>query len=50
MDNLREKGLAKISGVQWRLKSENGDVISEGERVIVTALEGVKLVVKKCDL
>ena len=50
VDNLREKGLAKISGVQWRLKSENGDVISEGERVIVTALEGVKLVVKKCDL
>ncbi len=47
IDNLRETGLAKISGVEWRLKSENGDVISKGEKVTVTALEGVKLIVKK---
>ncbi len=47
VDNIKETGLAKISGVEWRLKSENGEILSAGERVTVTALEGVKLIVKK---
>lgn len=46
VDNLRETGLAKISGVEWRLKSETGEILPSGLPVTVTAIEGVKLIVK----
>ena len=46
VDNLRETGLAKISGVEWRLKSETGEILPVGVSVSVTAIEGVKLIVK----
>lgn len=38
-------GLVKVEGETWRAKSS--DKISEGERVRVTSVEGVKLVVEK---
>jgi len=46
VDNLKETGFTKISGVEWSLKSENGEIIPEGAKALVVAIEGVKLIVK----
>lgn len=40
-------GLAVINDVEWKVKSENGELIPAGEKVKVVDVEGVKLVVKR---
>ncbi|MBP3337621.1 MAG: NfeD family protein [Clostridia bacterium] len=40
-------GLAIINDVEWKVKSENGELIPAGEKVKVVDVEGVKLVVKR---
>lgn len=49
VNNIEEKGAVKINGVRWRARSEDDSVIEEGMLVIVTSLDGVKLIVKKAE-
>lgn len=46
VDNTAGKGQAKIEGNVWSVRSANGEPIQEGERVVVRAVEGVKLIVE----
>ncbi len=47
INNTLGKGQAKIRGVIWTARSsEENTIIKEGEMVTVTAIEGVKLIVK----
>ena len=46
INNLLGKGAAKINGIEWTARSENGDIIPEGTTVTVTKIDGVKLIVK----
>lgn len=46
INNLLGKGAAKINGVEWTARSENGDIIPAGSTVTVTKIDGVKLIVK----
>ena len=38
---------AKVNGVVWSARSENGTVIENGKNVQVVKIEGVKLIVKE---
>jgi len=42
-----EKGHVKVKGQIWSAKSVDGSEILEGERIVVEAIEGVKLIVRK---
>lgn len=46
IDNEIASGEVKLNGIEWTARSEDGRVIPENERVTVTAVEGVKLIVK----
>jgi len=46
IDNMKGEGIVKIKGVDWSARSSNGDSISEGTRVIVEKIEGVKVIVR----
>lgn len=45
VDNVKEQGRARISGVEWSVRSQDGSIINEGERAIVKEIQGVKLIV-----
>ncbi len=45
INNLLGKGTAKINGVEWTARSENGDIIPTGSTVTVIRIDGVKLIV-----
>lgn len=47
IDNDHAKGLVKVDNEKWTARSADGQPISEGEGVVVTAIEGVKLIVTK---
>ncbi len=47
IDNDKAEGMVKVDNQKWTARSENGEVIPEGSQVTVTAIEGVKLIVKK---
>lgn len=47
VNNIDEKGAVRINGVRWIARSEDDSVIEEGALVTVTALEGIKLIVKR---
>lgn len=40
-------GLAKINDVEWKVKSQSGELIEAGEKVKVLKIDGVKLIVEK---
>ena len=46
IDNVNAKGQVKVNGNIWSARSENDEVIAEGEKVTVLKIEGVKLIVK----
>ena len=46
IDNVNAKGQVKVNGNIWTARSENDEVIAEGEKVTVLKIEGVKLIVK----
>ena len=46
VDNINNKGLAKINDVEWKVKSATGDIINAGETVVVEKIDGVKLIFK----
>ena len=45
IDNIESTGLAKVSGQIWSAQSESGCAIDVGEKVVVKAISGVKLIV-----
>ncbi len=47
VDNINRQGAANINDVEWKVRSETGELISAGERATVTDIEGVKLIVRK---
>ena len=48
IDNLNAAGLVSINGMDWTARSENESVIiEEGAEVVVTAVRGVKVIVKE---
>ncbi|WP_316608269.1 NfeD family protein [uncultured Ruminococcus sp.] len=46
IDNEKAEGMVKVDNQKWTARSATGMPIPEGERVIVTAIEGVKLIVE----
>ncbi len=47
INNLNSAGRVAVDGLYWTARSENGDVISEGENVQINKIEGVKVIVEK---
>lgn len=48
IDTLHAKGLVEVSGQQWSARTKDLDaIIPEGSIVLVEAIQGVKLIVKK---
>ncbi len=46
IDNIKETGEVRLNGISWTARSENGEPIDEGSRVLVEKIDGVKLIVK----
>ncbi len=46
IDNLLGKGSAKVNGIEWTARSEDGSTITAGSAVTVVKIEGVKIIVK----
>lgn len=49
IDNLAAKGQVKVNGNVWSARAENGKVISEGKKVLIKRMEGVKLIVQEIE-
>lgn len=47
IDNDHAKGLVKVDNEKWTARSADGQLLEPGDRVVVTAIEGVKLIVDK---
>jgi membrane protein implicated in regulation of membrane protease activity len=47
IDNQKERGRARLRGVEWMARSVDASVIAEGTVVTVESVSGVKLLVKK---
>jgi len=45
VDNVNTAGRVKVDGMEWAARSENGQVLQAGERIVVNRVEGVKLFV-----
>ena len=45
VDNLNESGSAKVGGIEWSVRSDNGDIIDKGCEATVKDIQGVKLIV-----
>lgn len=46
IDNVAGKGAVKVGGVIWSARSESGENIQENEKVTITKIDGVKLIVR----
>lgn len=49
VDNMKNQGSVIINDVEWKVKSENGEIIQSGETVEIADIQGVKLIVRKED-
>ena len=50
IDNIASIGRAKIKGLSWSARSNSDSIlIKKGERAVVEAITGVKLIVKKLE-
>ncbi len=47
ISNVDEQGRVMLAGLSWAARAEDGTPIEEGERVLVKAIEGVKVIVEK---
>lgn len=45
IDNAKGTGAAKLGGMVWTARSDNGNVIEVGKTVTIERIEGVKLIV-----
>lgn len=49
IDNLAAKGMVTLRGQEWTARTPDDDMrIEKGEKVEIVRIEGVKLIVKKC--
>ena len=46
INNLEGKGAAKVNGIEWTARSEDGSIIPAGTTVTVAKIDGVKLIVR----
>ena len=46
IDNVKNTGQVRVQKDEWRADSETGEIIPEGERIVVTRLDGTHMVVK----
>lgn len=46
INNLEAKGAVRLKGLIYSARSENGEMIQSGSKVIVKRIEGVKLIVQ----
>lgn len=44
--NLKETGRVYVNGLSWAARSEDGTDIAEGEKVVITRIEGAKVFVR----
>ncbi len=47
ISNPDGKGAAKLRGIEWSARSEDGNIIKQGTYVTVKKIDGVKLIVKE---
>lgn len=47
IDNIAAKGAVYVGGKTWTARSDNDEIIEEGELVTALRIEGVKLIVTK---
>ncbi|HIU32400.1 MAG TPA: NfeD family protein [Candidatus Caccousia avistercoris] len=47
VDNIASQGQAKVLGSVWTARSARGTVLPAGSKVVVRAIEGVKLIVEE---
>ena len=45
INNIEGTGWVVIDGITWAARSENGEIISKGERVVIKEIKGVRVVV-----
>ena len=46
IDNVKNTGQVRVQKDEWWADSETGEIIPEGERIVVTRLDGTHMVVK----
>ena len=46
VNNKMNQGSAFVGDVEWKVKSQNGEIIPENKEAVVVGIEGVRLVVK----
>ncbi|UCE40600.1 MAG: NfeD family protein [Candidatus Aminicenantes bacterium] len=46
IDNVKNTGRVRVQKDEWRADSETGELIPEGEQIVVTRLDGTHMVVK----
>ncbi len=46
VNNKMNRGSAFVGDVEWKVKSQNGEIIPENKEAVVVGIEGVRLVVK----
>ena len=49
VDNIKGTGGCKLDGQYWTCRTEDGAEISAGEKAVVTAIRGSRLIVKALD-
>ena len=47
INNFNATGRVMVEGIYWTARSENGDVISVDEYVVIKSIEGVKVIVAR---
>ena len=49
VDNTRGEGVVNLEGNAWSASSDSGEILTEGTKVVVREIRGVKLVVSKAE-
>lgn len=49
IDNDLAAGRVKVNGLDWSARSKSGEGIAEGAKVRVLSIDGVKLIVERCE-
>ncbi len=47
IDNLRETGRVFADGLSWAARTEDGNIVAQGQKVLVERIEGAKLFVRE---
>ena len=47
IDNDRAQGRVYVNGLYWSARSEEGEILEKGEKVLIKAIEGVKVLVER---